>query len=538
MSSIRLDQSNNVSRVDQLAGALAARSHRAQQLASFDEIFKKAATLPAKEPPSSRTDDRRQDSSQRRDASADRPGAPESSRKESSRSDKSREESSARQGSEVEQSEDTRAKKAADERGRAEDKTDTKQRGVDDDRESSKETDGADAVAAAAHGEQAQEKAVEGKAGAEAGLPIGRNQPKASADADGEESAAEVAAKLATTENGTVDGDAVVEEVAQGNAEGDADGQPSGQQATDDSADTEAQLLKQQTDASKANEGKAGASEGGVEGKAAGSGADAESEGGGGDGEGQKWFDQQDRNGRSKKAENATQVDTKAEAPATTSTRPSSNTPEQQTPQTAAAPSAAAVETAEAKPAPTTTRGDAEPVTATQAKTNAAASRVSGQQTGRPDAEAPVDRVRFVQRVARAFEAAGREGGAVRMRLHPPELGSLRVEITVRNGQMTAQIEAETSTAKNLLLDNLPALRERLAEQNIKVERFDVQTQDRPADSSPDGRYEQQQPFDRQQQGRGGRDSSGGAWNAESESGESTPRAADSADDGRLNIVV
>jgi flagellar hook-length control protein FliK len=95
------------------------------------------------------------------------------------------------------------------------------------------------------------------------------------------------------------------------------------------------------------------------------------------------------------------------------------------------------------------------------------------------------DRVRFVQRVARAFEAAHDRGGHVRLRLHPPELGSLRVELTVRGGVMNARVEAESPAAQSLLLENLPALRERLAEHDIKVQRFDVDLFKGGAEGSP-----------------------------------------------------
>ncbi len=101
-----------------------------------------------------------------------------------------------------------------------------------------------------------------------------------------------------------------------------------------------------------------------------------------------------------------------------------------------------------------------------------------------------MDRVRFVQRVARAFESIGGDGGSNRLRLHPPELGSLRLELTLRNGAMNAHLEADTPAARNLLLDNLPALRERLAQQNIKVEQFDVDL----ADQGTNGSW--QQPSD------------------------------------------
>ena len=97
------------------------------------------------------------------------------------------------------------------------------------------------------------------------------------------------------------------------------------------------------------------------------------------------------------------------------------------------------------------------------------------------------DRVRFVQRVARAFEAASDHGGSIRLRLHPPDLGSLRLEVTVRNGTMTARLEVETNTARTMLLDNLPALRDRLAAQDIKVGRFDVNLTDGSPGGSPQG---------------------------------------------------
>jgi flagellar hook-length control protein FliK len=96
----------------------------------------------------------------------------------------------------------------------------------------------------------------------------------------------------------------------------------------------------------------------------------------------------------------------------------------------------------------------------------------------RTDGLTEAERVRFVQRVARAFHSMGDEGGEVRLRLSPPELGSLRLEVSVRDGVMSARLETETASARNVLLENLPALRERLAEQNIKVERFEVDVRD------------------------------------------------------------
>ncbi|TWT43186.1 flagellar hook-length control protein FliK [Botrimarina hoheduenensis] len=99
---------------------------------------------------------------------------------------------------------------------------------------------------------------------------------------------------------------------------------------------------------------------------------------------------------------------------------------------------------------------------------------------GEPRAETPnVDPARFVTRVARAFDLAQeRGGGPIQLRLSPPELGSIQLRIEVADGVMTASIETENHAARNALLENLPQLRERLAEQDIRLEKFDVDVRD------------------------------------------------------------
>jgi flagellar hook-length control protein FliK len=101
------------------------------------------------------------------------------------------------------------------------------------------------------------------------------------------------------------------------------------------------------------------------------------------------------------------------------------------------------------------------------------------------DARSDLNSVRFVQRVERAFAAMGDREGAVRLKLNPPELGSVRMEITINKGVMRARLEAETKEAKNMLLENLPALRDRLAQQNIKIQKFDVDLRDPSSGGMP-----------------------------------------------------
>jgi flagellar hook-length control protein FliK len=94
------------------------------------------------------------------------------------------------------------------------------------------------------------------------------------------------------------------------------------------------------------------------------------------------------------------------------------------------------------------------------------------------------DQVRFIERVARAFRVTEGREGLVRLRLNPPELGSLKVEIRLQSGALTAHLEAETPQARSLLVDNLSMLRERLAEHGVRIEQFDVDLADRHSGGS------------------------------------------------------
>jgi flagellar hook-length control protein FliK len=104
-----------------------------------------------------------------------------------------------------------------------------------------------------------------------------------------------------------------------------------------------------------------------------------------------------------------------------------------------------------------------------------------------------IDSVRLLNRVARAFTAAQqRDGGEIQLRLSPAELGSLRLLIQVHEGALTARLEAETPAARTALIDNLPALREKLAEQGVRIERFDVDLMQRQPGGMPNQPQDQE----------------------------------------------
>jgi flagellar hook-length control protein FliK len=110
-----------------------------------------------------------------------------------------------------------------------------------------------------------------------------------------------------------------------------------------------------------------------------------------------------------------------------------------------------------------------------------------------------VDPARFVSRVVKAVQTANDRGGPLQLRLSPPELGSLKIQLTVKDGVMSASLEADNVTTRRLLLDHLPTLRDRLAEQNIRVDRFDVDVK-QENNGQPNSAGSGQNPYQQQAQ--------------------------------------
>lgn len=141
----------------------------------------------------------------------------------------------------------------------------------------------------------------------------------------------------------------------------------------------------------------------------------------------------------------------------------------------ASATAAAASDSNAAINAPSAVAGAGNTRTDSEATATEARATDSGRTAdGAPSNLDAADRARFVQRVSQAFRAANERGGHVRLRLHPPELGSLRVELKITDGVMSARIEAESAAARDLLAEHLPVLRQRLADHGIRVERFEL----------------------------------------------------------------
>jgi len=144
-----------------------------------------------------------------------------------------------------------------------------------------------------------------------------------------------------------------------------------------------------------------------------------------------------------------------------------------------------------------------------------------------------IDTARFLHRVARAFESAQERGGEVRLRLSPPELGALRLDVRLQDGALVAHLETETAAARTALIENLPALRERLAEQGVRIERFDVDLMQRPAGGSPD-QPQQRQPLEPLPTGRLSRPASAPA----AETPHASARTISHTSADRLNVII
>ncbi len=152
----------------------------------------------------------------------------------------------------------------------------------------------------------------------------------------------------------------------------------------------------------------------------------------------------------------------------------------------------------------------------------------------RPDR---IQRMQLIQRVTKAFQRANAGEGPIRLRLTPPELGTLRIEVQMRGAAMSAHLQAETPAAQSALLDNLSQLKAQLAEHDIHIEHFEVELLQQQGGDSLQHQNEQTQdsPHDRSHAPRPPSGSAG----ASSEPSTSTHHRADTLmDDSQLDVVV
>lgn len=117
------------------------------------------------------------------------------------------------------------------------------------------------------------------------------------------------------------------------------------------------------------------------------------------------------------------------------------------------------------------------PVTGTEAST---AKTKDAQQTGTKssgvDQNSAVARAKLVQRVSRGFQSLGTNGGHIRMRLSPVELGSVRLEVHIQDNTLRGRMVTESEAASQVLRERLPQLRSQLESQGMRLESIEITT--------------------------------------------------------------
>ncbi|MBI2919464.1 MAG: flagellar hook-length control protein FliK [Planctomycetes bacterium] len=142
-----------------------------------------------------------------------------------------------------------------------------------------------------------------------------------------------------------------------------------------------------------------------------------------------------------------------------------------------ASPAAAALAVPVPMPAPVPGSVEPRPVAASEnvapvslpasGPASGAAPRIA--RTAAPLAPAMVERISVVVKMQ-----ANQGGGRVRMLLHPPHLGALKVDVTVRDGAVFARMETETAAARHALQSHLGELRQSLEEHGLSLGQMSV----------------------------------------------------------------
>jgi len=108
------------------------------------------------------------------------------------------------------------------------------------------------------------------------------------------------------------------------------------------------------------------------------------------------------------------------------------------------------------------------------------------------------EKIRLIQRVTRSFNRLGVDGGQVNLRLHPPQLGSLNVQVRLEGRTMTAKLTTETGAARDAILESLPILKSRLAEQGFEISQFQVEVANNDQADASLGGNAGEQAYDQQ----------------------------------------
>jgi len=154
-------------------------------------------------------------------------------------------------------------------------------------------------------------------------------------------------------------------------------------------------------------------------------------------------------------------------------------------------------------------------------------------ETSKPDAPAAateLDPSRFVDRVVRFVRTmVGRNESSLEMRLNPPELGSVRLTMTMKEGELRMAMQTTTESARQVIAQHLDGLRATLVQQGYDVARLEV---------SVGGDFVEQQAAQSDAQPRHFTRGQGGAMPTTDGEAETEPVAVSLANSRYLNLVA
>jgi flagellar hook-length control protein FliK len=112
-------------------------------------------------------------------------------------------------------------------------------------------------------------------------------------------------------------------------------------------------------------------------------------------------------------------------------------------------------------------------VAGTSARTGGAKAPAGQAARAAPEAESNNDA--NIERMLRLIHTRiGKDRSVATLRLDPPELGTIRLHMDLRNDQLSLQVETETGAAQRLLGEQLDTLRKNLEASGIHLERVEI----------------------------------------------------------------
>lgn len=100
----------------------------------------------------------------------------------------------------------------------------------------------------------------------------------------------------------------------------------------------------------------------------------------------------------------------------------------------------------------------------------------SGTQSNTPVAPAvDVKQIeQLVERIVGSVRQSQSTGQQLKIRLSPPELGTLQIEVSMKNGEFTAKLDVQNNQVQKVINDNIAQLRDALTKSGVAIDRIEV----------------------------------------------------------------